>query len=421
VYDFLLSPQERALKEEVRAFVRDEISSDFLRRMDKNEITYPREFVHKLAAHNLLGIRFPKQYGGREMSWVAEVAAAEEIGCLGMALGCAFAMPSIVGEALNVFGTEAQKRQYLKPYLEGKLVAAEALTEPRGGSDFFGAMTKAEDRGDHFLLKGMKRFVVGAEGADFFLVYARTNSDPGAHKYNRLSLLIVDRGPGVQTEYLYGLLGCRGGGTGRLVFRDVQVPKENLLGELHGGALCFHQMMIPERMTSAAGCLGVWGALDLSVRYSDRRRAFGKQIRKYQAVSFAVADAITQLDAARAISYMAARAIDHDYPDVRRLVSEAKRFATEAAWDVVNQAMQIMGGIGYTQVYPIERALRDIRLGMIWTGTTQIMNLLIQHDYYNKVLDPAYERRRMENDAMTPDSSERCFTDADMQEVFGDL
>jgi acyl-CoA dehydrogenase len=421
MYDFLLSPQERALKEELRVFVRDEISSDFLRQMDKNEITYPREFVQKLAARNLLGIRFPKQYGGREMSWVAEVAAAEEIGCLGMALGCAFAMPSIVGEALNVFGTEAQKLQYLKPYLEGKLVAAEALTEPRGGSDFFGAMTRAEDRGDHFLLKGMKRFVVGAEGADFFLVYARTNSDPGAHKYNRLSLLIVDRGPGVQTEYLYGLLGCRGGGTGRLVFRDVKVPKENLLGELHGGALCFHQMMIPERMTSAAGCLGVWGALDLAVRYSDRRRAFGKQIRKYQAVSFAVADAITQLDAARAISYMAARAIDHDYPDVRRLVSEAKRFATEAAWDVVNQAMQIMGGIGYTQVYPIERALRDIRLGMIWTGTTQIMNLLIQHDYYNKVLDPAYDRRRMENDAMTPDSSERCFTDQDMQEVFGDL
>jgi alkylation response protein AidB-like acyl-CoA dehydrogenase len=134
-------------------------------------------------------------------------------------------IPAAIGTRLsNVFGTEAQKRQYLKPYLEGKLVAAEALTEPRGGSDFFGAMTKAEDRGDHFLLKGMKRFVVGAEGADFFLVYARTNFDLQAHKYNRLSLLIVDRGPGVQTEYLYGLLGCRGGGTGRLVFRDVQVP-----------------------------------------------------------------------------------------------------------------------------------------------------------------------------------------------------
>ena len=211
------------------------------------------------------------------MSWVADVAATEEIGCLGMALGCAFVMPSIVGEALNKFGTEEQKQKYLKPYIEGKLVGAEALTEPRGGSDFFGAMTRADDKGDYFLLNGMKRFVVGADGADFFLVYAKTNFDPEAHKYSRLSLFIVEKGPGVETEYLFGLMGCRGGGTGRLVFRDVKVPKENLVGELHGGALCFHQMMIPERLTSAAGCLGVWGALDLAVRYSDKRRTFGQE------------------------------------------------------------------------------------------------------------------------------------------------
>ena len=421
MYDFMLTPEEQALKKEVRAFVREEIESDFLRKMDKDEITYPREFVEKLAARKLFGVRFPEEYGGRGMRWVAETAAAEEIGCLGMALGCAFVMPSIVGEALYRFGSEEQKQKYLKPYLEGKLVSAEALTEPRGGSDFFGAMTKAEDKGDHFLLNGMKRFVVGAEGADFFLVYCRTNFDPNAHKYARISLLIVDRGPGVKTEYLYGLLGCRGGGTGRLVFRDVKVPKENLVGELHGGALCFHQMMIPERLTSAAGCLGVWGALDLAVRYSDRRRAFGKEIRKYQAISFNVADSITQLDAARAITYMAARAVDENYPDVRRLVSEAKKFATEAAWEIVNNAMQIMGGIGYTEVYPIERALRDTRLGMIWTGTSEIMNLLIQHEYYKQVLDPAYDRRKMEADAMAPDESERCLTDDDMEKVFGEL
>ncbi len=419
MYDFMLTQQEQELKKEVRAFVREEIESDFLRKMDKNEITYPREFVEKLADRKLFGVRFPEKYGGRNMSWVAEVAAAEEIGCLGMALGCAFVMPSIVGEALHQFGTEEQKEKYLKPYLAGKLVSAEALTEPRGGSDFFGAMTKAEDKGDHFLLNGMKRFVVGAEGADFFLVYCRTNFDANAHKYERISLLIVDRGPGVETEYLYGLLGCRGGGTGRLVFRDVKVPKENLVGELHGGALCFHQMMIPERLTSAAGCLGVWGALDLAVRYSNRRRAFGKEIRKYQAISFNVADSITKLDAARAITYMAARAVDENYANVRRLVSEAKKFATESAWEVVNNAMQIMGGIGYTEVYPIERALRDIRLGMIWTGTSEIMNLLIQHEYYHQVLDPAYDRRKMEADAMTPDESERCLTDEDMEKVFG--
>ncbi len=418
MYDFLLTPEERTLKNDVRRFVREEISSDFLRRMDKNEIVYPKEFVAKLAAAGLRGIRFPKKYGGRGMSWVAEVAATEEIGCLGMALGCAFVMPSIVGEALNVFGTEEQKKKYLTPYITGDLVAAEALTEPRGGSDFFGAMTRAELKGDHFVLNGMKRFVVGAEGADFFLVYCKTNFDPNAHKYGRLSLLIVDRGPGVTTEYMYGLMGCRGGGTGRLVFRDVKVPKENLIGELHGGALCFHRMMIPERMTSAAGCLGVWGALDLAARYSAKRKSFGKEIRKYQAVSFRVADSIMKLDAARALSYMAAKAIDEGYPYMRRLVSEAKRFATESAWDIVNDAMQVMGGIGFTEVYPIERAVRDCRLGMIWTGTSEIMNLMIQHEYYNQILDPSYDRRKMEQDAMMPDDSERCFSDEDMERVF---
>lgn len=417
MYDFMLTPEERELRDEVRRFVQEEITSDYLRQLDRDEIVYPSEFVEKLAAWNLRGIRFPKAYGGRDMSWVAEVAATEEIGCLGMALGCAFVMPSIVGEALNQFGTEEQKQKYLKPYIEGKLIAAEALTEPRGGSDFFGATTRAVLEGDHFILNGQKRFVVGAEGADFFLVYCRTNFDPEAHKYNRISLMIVDRCPGVKTEYLYELMGCRGGGTGRLVFRDVKVPKENVIGEIHGGALCFNQMMIPERLTSAAGCLGVWGSLDLAARYSNKRKAFGKSIRKYQAVSTHVADAAMQLDAARSLTYMAARSVDENAPNCRRIVSEAKRFATEAAWEVVNHSMQVMGGIGYTTVYPIERALRDTRLGLIWTGTSEIMNLMIQHEYYNEILSDDYNRRRMEKDAMKPDESERCFDDDDMWKV----
>jgi alkylation response protein AidB-like acyl-CoA dehydrogenase len=417
MYDFLLKPKERAVRDEARKFVREEVSSDFLRNLDNDEITYPRELVERLAAYNLRGIRFPKKYGGRGLNWVAEVAATEEIGALGMAVGCAFSMPSIVGEALNVFGTEEQKQKYLKPYLEGKLVSAEALTEPRGGSDFFGATTKAVLEGDHFIVNGQKRFVVGAEGADFFIVYCRTNFEPDSHKHNRISLLIIDKGPGVKTEYLYGLLGCRGGGTGRLVFRNAEVPKENLIGELHGGALCFNQMMIPERLTSASGCLGVWGALDLAVRYSNRRKAFGQLIREFQGVSFLVADSITQLDAARGLTYLAARAVDDKDPNVRRIVSEAKRFATEAAWNVVNNAMQIMGGIGYTDVYPIERALRDTRLALIWTGTSQIMNLLIQHEYYDQVLNQPYDRRKLEQDAMHPDESERCFTDEDMWKI----
>ena len=417
-YPPLLNDSEKKLQQEVRTFVRDEVSSDFIRALDRDEITYPREFVEKLAAHNLLGLRFDPQWGGRGLPWTAEVIAEEEIGVLGTTLGCAFVMPSIVGEALQVFGTDEQKERFLKPILQGKYISAEALTEPRGGSDFFGATTRAEMDGDHFVLNGQKRFVVGATEADVFLVYCRTNFDENAHKHQRISAIMVERGPGVETEYRYGLMGTRGGGTGRLVFRNVRVPGENLIGQLHGGALVFHQMMIPERLTSAAASLGVRASLEIAARYSDRRHAFGRSIRSYQAVSFMVADAITRLDAARALVYMAARAVDENASNCRRLVSQAKKFATDMAWEVANQAMQIMGGIGYTEVYPIEKTVRDIRLSQIWTGTNEIMNLLIQHEYYKEVLQADHRLRNVELDAAAQDAeAEKCFTDEDMWRV----
>jgi len=417
-YQPLMTKEERALQQEVRTFVRDEVSHDFIRALDRDEIQYPREYVENLAAHNLLGLRFDTQWGGRGLPWTSEVIAEEEIGVLGNTLGCAFVMPSIVGEALHVFGTDEQKERFLKPILKGKMISAEALTEPRGGSDFFGATTRAVDKGDHFEVSGQKRFVVGATEADVFLVYCRTNFDDNSHKYQRISALMVERGPGVEAEYQYGLLGTRGGGTGRLVFRDVKVPRENLIGELHGGALVFHQMMIPERLTSAAAALGVRAALEVAVRYSEKRHAFGQAIRRFQAVQFMVADAITRLDAARALVYMAARAVDTGAPNVRRIVSEAKRFATDAGWEIANQAMQIMGGIGYTNVYPIEKIVRDIRLCQIWTGTNEIMNLLIQHEYYQEVLKGAAEVRNVELDATSyKEDAEKCFTDEDMWKV----
>jgi alkylation response protein AidB-like acyl-CoA dehydrogenase len=177
-------------------------------------------------------------------------------------------------------------------------------------------------------------------------------------------------------------------------------------------------MMIPERLTSAAASLGVRAALEVAVRYSDKRHAFGRSIRKFQAVQFMAADAITRLDAARALVYMAARAADTAAPNVRRIVSEAKRFATDAAWEIANKAMQMMGGIGYTDVYPVEKAVRDIRLSQIWTGTNEIMNLLIQHEYYKEVLEGSGEARDYERDAISQDAeSEKCYTDGDMWRV----
>jgi len=416
MYDFMVPEEAREVVREIREFVRDEVPPEYLRAMDRDEIRYPREIAEKLGRRNLLGLRFPERWGGRGLPWTAEVAAIEEVCVLGTALGCAFVMPSIVGEALDKFGTEAQKERYLRPMLAGARIAAEALTEPRGGSDFFGATTRAVREGDEFVLTGQKRFVVGAEGADFFLVYCRTNPDPNVHPYERLSVLLVDRGPGVEVEYKYGLLGTRGGGTGRLVFRKARVPAANLVGGLDRGAVVFNQMMIPERLTSAAGALGVRGVLEVAARYSDRRIAFGKKIRKFQAVGFMIADAITRLDAARGLVHLAARSVDAGAPNMRRIVSEAKKFATDTGWEVANRAMQVMGGIGYTDIYPIEKAVRDIRLTQIWTGTNEVMNLLIQHEYFREVLERKSDRRDVEQDALhAGDDTEKVYTDEDQE------
>jgi len=417
--DFMLDATAREIRDRTREFVKTEVDPEYLRRMDRDEIRYPRELYEAYARHNLLGLRFPKEYGGQEMNWVAECAAMEEIGCLGMAAGCSFVMPSIVGEALNRFGTEEQKRKYLKPMLEGKLVSAEALTEPRGGSDFFGASSRARDAGDHFVVRGMKRFIVGAEGADFFLAYVRTNLDENASPYERISAMIIDRSPGVEVKYLYGLMGTRGGGTGRVVFRDVKVPKTNLIGPLHGGAVVFNTMMVPERLCSAAPCSGgMRASLEVAMNYADRRKAFGRPIRKFQAVSFMIAQAQTLIDASRAMVYQAARAVDADAPNLRRIVSETKKFVTESAWEVANLAMQITGGIGYTDVYPIERAVRDTRLAQIWTGTNEIMSAMIQHELYREFHEQRGRYRDTEKDAMHVDDAEKIFDDDDMWRVF---
>ena len=175
-----------------------------------------------------------------------------------------------------------------------------------------------------------------------------------------------------------------------------------VLGE-NRGADVFDQMMVPERMTTAAGAIGLANAaLEIATRYSSRRKAFGQTIRNFQGVSFKIADSITRLDAARGLVQSTARAIDSlgSTPHTRRLVSESKKFATDGAWQVINDAMQIMGGIGYTNIYPVERMLRDARLMMIWTGTNEVMDLIIQHEYYREVLntDPAV-RREPEADA----------------------
>ncbi len=411
----LLTEADKQLREKMRDLVAG-VPRQLLLDMDADKVVYPREFLQEAGRRGLLGLRFDPRWGGGGLPWTSELAALEEVGVLGTSLACLYSLVSIVGEAIHTFGSAEQKEKYLRPMLRGELTVAEALTEPRGGSDFFGATTRARRDGDTFYLTGQKRFVVGSEGADLLLVYAKVEGvdDPK----RAMTAFLVERGPGVEVRHVYGLMGTRGGGTGRLVFRDAPVSLSNVLGGATGvgqGSAVFHRMMIPERMTSAGGAVGMGrAAIEIAARYADRRRAFGQKIRAFQAVSFKVAESLTLLDAARALNFAVGRAIDAGEPagKVRRLVSEAKKFATDAAWTVVNHAMQILGGIGYTNVYPVERLLRDVRLITIWTGTNEIMDLVIQHEFYQEFLATAVSGRDVEADAAGADlDEEKVYTD----------
>ena len=411
MFDYMLTKEQLKIRDEARELVKW-VPRQMILDMDTDTIKFPKEFLAEAGRRNLLGCRYPKQWGGREMDWVTTCMLMEEIGTLGYEFACVFGVGAeLVCDAIIRHGTEAQKEKYVKPLLRGELFAAECLTEPRGGSDFFGATTRAEDRGDHFLVNGQKRFIVGGEGADYFLLYARTNFDPAAKSQDSLTALIVDRGPGVETKYLYGLMGCRGGGTARLVFKDAKVPKENVIGKINGAYDVFNTMMIPERLGTASMTIGAARpALDIATNYTSRRKAFGQVIAQFEGVSFQIAEAVMLLDAARAMAYVTARAVDAgvEMNRVRRMVSESKKFITESCQKAVHNAMQVMGGIGYTNVFPIERISRDVRLASIWTGTSEVMSMITAHEWYREFFKTKTERlaRDFERDAQEADAAD---------------
>lgn len=410
MFDYIMSDVQRTLRDEARAFT-SWVPKQMILDMDAEKIQFPHAYLQEAGRRNLLGIRIPKAYGGRGLGWVEDTLVAEEIGVASYSLACLWGVGAdIVAEAVCAFGSEQLKQEIVVPLLQGKVYAAEGLTEPRGGSDFFGATTKAVRDGAGFRLTGQKRFIVGGEGADWFLIYAKTDEKAPPHK--SISAFMVPRAAGVKSEYIYGLMGVRGGGAARITLKDVYVPEENVLNGVNGGFDVFMRMMIPERLGTAAMTIGsVRPALEIATKYTSRRKAFGIPINNFEAVSFRVADSVTLLDAARSLVYSTALAIDSGKASpgrCRRLVSESKKFVTESCWQIANNAMQVMGGIGYTSVYPIERILRDMRLSMIWVGTNEIMQYITQLEWYKEYEREVSRRdqRDSESDALNADAVE---------------
>ena len=410
MFDFIMTKEQKKLRDEARAFTKW-VPKQLILDMDAEKVQFPHEYLQEAGRRNLLGLRIPKELGGRGLSWVDGSIVAEEIGVASYSLGCLWGVGAdIVCEAISLFGNEELKQAVVVPLLKGETFAAEGLTEPRGGSDFFGSTTYARKDGGDWIINGQKRFIVGAEGADWFLVYAVT--DPNAPPHKRITAFIVPRTQGVESKYIYGLMGMRGGGAGRLLLKDVRVPERYALNGINGGFDVFVQMMIPERLGAAALTIGaVRPAIEIATRYTSKRKAFGLPIQSFQAVGFKVADCVMLLDAARSIVYSTCLAVDSGkvHPNrVRRMVSQAKKFVTDAAWEIANKSMQVVGGIGYTNVYPLERIVRDIRLSMIWVGTNEIMQLIIQNEWYKeyfKVLSKE-DVRDVESDALNADAKD---------------
>jgi len=386
MFDFIMTDEQKKLRDEAREFTRW-VPRDMILAMDSETIQFPHEYLREAGKRNLLGIRIPRKYGGRGLGWVDDGIVAEEVGVASYSLACLWGVGAdIVCEAICVFGSEELKQEVVVPLLRGEVYAAEGLTEPRGGSDFFGATTTARKDGSDWIINGQKRFIVGAEGADWFLVYAVTN--PSAPPHQRMTAFMVPRTSGVESKYIYGLMGVRGGGAGRVIFKDVRVPERYALNGINNGFEVFVRMMIPERLGTAAMTVGsVRPAIEIATRYTSRRKAFGQIISNFQAVGFKVADSALLLDAARSMVYTTALAIDSGkaHPGrIRRMVSQSKKFVTETAWEIANNCMQVVGGIGYTNVFPLERIVRDIRLSMIWVGTNEIMQMIIQNEWYKE-------------------------------------
>jgi alkylation response protein AidB-like acyl-CoA dehydrogenase len=390
-----LSPEERAYQQEADAFLADLIEDELIAAMDAWAIPYPTDFIRAMAQRHYLGACVPSADGGGGRSILEDALINERVGYHGSAaLACARTFTSHVGWILSTYGSPYVKEHYLGPMLRGGKITAQALTEPGAGSDLGAVQTTARRVGDRYIVNGEKRFLDGARTADFISCAVRTAD--GANPRTTLSVLLVDTShPGYEVlEEHVNWLGFRGMGSAWVRFNDVEVPVENLLGEEGNGWHYLSQELLIERVAATRAQLGqALRALEIAATYAEERETFGQKLRDHQWIAFKVAEAATRLDAAAMLNTRAGRMLDAGLWDEAKMeVAMNKWFGVEAAWQTVDDALQIMGGIGYTQKYPIERILRDVRASRFTAGSTEMMALIIQRRAFDRLRDPKFRR-----------------------------
>ena len=372
--DYLFTDEQKMIKELSHRIAEEKIRPVAAKHDQSEE--FPWEVMKVVADAGLFGLFIPEEYGGLGVSITSLSLATEEMSraCGGIAV--CYAASALGTFPIVLFGTEEQKKKYLPDLASGKKVAAFGITEPEAGSDASAIKTTAKKVGDHYILNGLKHFITNGGDAETYVVIAMTDKTKGARG---ASAFIVEKGtPGFTFGKKEEKFGIRASSTRELIFTDCKIPAANLLSKEGMGFIVTMRTFDMSRPGVAAQALGIaQGALELAVKYARQRHQFGKSISSFQGIQWMLADMATEIEAARALVYACARAIDAGAKDVSKESAMAKMYASDVAMKVAVDALQIFGGYGYMRDYPIEKYVRDAKITQIYEGTNQVQRNII--------------------------------------------
>jgi acyl-CoA dehydrogenase len=380
--DFGLSDEQQAIRDEVRRFAENEIEP-IASEYDVAE-EYPWEIMDKAAEMGLLGAHIPLEYGGAGYSNLESAIVTEELFAVDAGIGLCITSAAFGADAIMEFGTDDQKERFLTPIAEGEAIMGAAISEPDTGSDVSSVSTSAEKDGDEWVINGKKMWITNGSVGDYYVVLCQTDPDADG-RYNGFSQLVVESDrDGFEADKITGKLGVRASDTAELILDDVRVPEENLVGTRGMGFLQQMQFFDETRTAVAAQGVGIArGACEAALDYAQEREQFDRPISDFQAIQHKLADMHTRTEAARNLTYKAAWNVDQG-EDITKLASMAKEFASRVAVDVADEAVQIHGGAGYVNDFPVERFYRDAKITQIYEGTTEIQKNIVARELLGK-------------------------------------
>jgi butyryl-CoA dehydrogenase len=371
---FQLTEDQQMVQKLARDFAEKRLAPSVAERDEKEE--FSRELANEMGEMGLTGICFPESYGGAEGDVLSYILAVEELSKVDDGIGITLsATVSLCAWPIYAYGTEEQKQKYLVPLVEGEKLGAFGLTEPNAGTDAAAQQTVAVADGDDYILNGSKIFITNGGEAETYVVFAMTDKSKGT---KGITAFIVEKDmPGFSFGKKEHKMGIHTSLTNELVFQNVRLPKENMLGKVGEGFKIAMSTLDGGRIGVAAQALGIaQGALDHAIKYSKERVQFGKPIAQNQALAFMMADMATKIDAARLLVYRAAYLKDQGLPYSKE-AAMAKLYASDIAMEVATDAVQIFGGYGYSREYPVERLMRNAKITQIYEGTNQVQRMVI--------------------------------------------